>query len=189
MEATNSSAPTSAASKLSDVVRRQESAILSTWVTAQLSATTMRRDLIKESELRQESAQLLRLFSAAVATGAIGNFDSSAWTQVKEHLAFISRTRARQGFSPGETATFVFSLKEPLFTALQQEQIRALREFKRSRDASRLAACLQAVRETAALPEGNESNLMAPIREAVKGYATIGEIFRALKDVFGEHHG
>ena len=30
-------------------------------------------------------------------------------------------------------------------------------------------------------------NLMDPIVEAVKAYATLGEIARALKDVFGEH--
>ena len=70
--------------------------------------------------------------------------------------------------------------------ALQHEQIRKLREFKRGRNAARLATSLQAIRETAARPEGNEANLMQPIKEAVKSDATIGEIFRALKDVFGE---
>ena len=30
-------------------------------------------------------------------------------------------------------------------------------------------------------------NLMYPIMEAVKAYATLGEIARAMKDVFGEH--
>jgi hypothetical protein len=30
---------------------------------------------------------------------------------------------------------------------------------------------------------------MGPIREAVKSHATVGEIFRALRDVFGEHRG
>jgi methylmalonyl-CoA mutase N-terminal domain/subunit len=71
--------------------------------------------------------------------------------------------------------------------ALQEAQIRQLGEFKRRRDPARLAAALQAVRETAARPEGNDNNLMVPIKEAVKSHATIGEIVRALKDVFGEH--
>ena len=53
-----------------------------------------------------------------------------------------------------------------------------------------VAACMsiQTV-PPAARSEGNDANLMGPIREAVKSYATIGEIFRALKDVVGEHHG
>ena len=71
--------------------------------------------------------------------------------------------------------------------ALQQEEIRKLREFTRGRNAARLASSLQAIRETAARPEGNENNVMGPIKEAVKSHATIGEIFQALKDVFGEH--
>jgi methylmalonyl-CoA mutase N-terminal domain/subunit len=71
--------------------------------------------------------------------------------------------------------------------ALQREEIRKLQEFKRGRDAARLASSLQAIREIAARPEGNENNLMVPIKEAVMNHATIGEIFRALKDVFGEH--
>lgn len=71
--------------------------------------------------------------------------------------------------------------------ARQAEQIRQLAEFKRRRDARPLAAALQSVRETAARPEGNDSNLMVPIKEAVRARATLGEIVRALKDVFGEH--
>jgi rsbT co-antagonist protein RsbR len=47
--------------------------------------------------------------------------ESAAWTPVREFLAAISGTRAIQGFSPVETATFVFSLKQPLFTRLRRE--------------------------------------------------------------------
>jgi methylmalonyl-CoA mutase N-terminal domain/subunit len=73
--------------------------------------------------------------------------------------------------------------------ALQEAEIRNLREFKSSRDAVKVASSLQAIRETAARPEGNENNVMRPIKEAVKSHATIGEIVRTLKEVFGEHRG
>jgi len=36
-------------------------------------------------------------------------------------LGSISRSRALQGFTPSETATFIFSMKEPLFTLLRDE--------------------------------------------------------------------
>jgi hypothetical protein len=52
------------------------------------------------------------------------------------------------------------------------EQIRPLRELKGRRDRAWLAAALAAVRETAARPEGNESTLMVPIKDAVERYAT-----------------
>jgi rsbT co-antagonist protein RsbR len=44
-----------------------------------------------------------------------------AWETLREMLANISRTRALQGFSPQETASFVFSLKQPLFNRLRHE--------------------------------------------------------------------
>ncbi len=47
--------------------------------------------------------------------------DAAAWQPVREFLASISTSRARQGFSPSETATFVFSLRRPLFNLLRQE--------------------------------------------------------------------
>jgi rsbT co-antagonist protein RsbR len=58
---------------------------------------------------------------------------SPAWKLVKDNLAEISRTRALQGFSPSETATFVFSLKQPLFDLAQQ---------KAGNDSKRLAECV-----------------------------------------------
>ena len=33
----------------------------------------------------------------------------------------VARTRARQGFTPVETAMFIFSLKLPIFARLRQE--------------------------------------------------------------------
>jgi rsbT co-antagonist protein RsbR len=39
---------------------------------------------------------------------------------VRAQLAELSTTRARQGFSASETATFVFSLKQPLFEKLRE---------------------------------------------------------------------
>jgi hypothetical protein len=37
---------------------------------------------------------------------------------------------------------------------------------------------------TGTRPEGNDNNLMVPIEEAVRSQATVGEIVRALNDVF-----
>jgi rsbT co-antagonist protein RsbR len=43
------------------------------------------------------------------------------WSAVRELLGQFSRSRALQGFTPSETATFIFSLKEPLFALLREE--------------------------------------------------------------------
>ncbi|HEX6971840.1 MAG TPA: STAS domain-containing protein, partial [Limnochordia bacterium] len=57
----------------------------------------------------------------ALETGSAGDITGPAWASVRDFLGEFSRTGARQGFSPAETATFVFSLKLPLFSRLRQE--------------------------------------------------------------------
>jgi rsbT co-antagonist protein RsbR len=113
--------------RLSALLQREESAILNDWVTAQIAASTMRSDLIKEAELRQQSRQFLSALRIALQSGQA---DGAEWSEVEDFLTELSRTRALQGFNPAETATFVMSLKQPLFRRLQTE-------FKS--DATRLA--------------------------------------------------
>ena len=105
--------------QMADEIRNQQDVILKEWMAYQLSALTLRRELVKEAELRETSRRFLDLFSEAFATTA----DSSAptWKLVKDNLAEISKTRALQGFSPSETAMFVFSLKQPLFDLAQRQ--------------------------------------------------------------------
>lgn len=43
----------------------------------------------------------------------------SAWEELRALLGAISSSRAKQGFSPSQTATFVLSLKQPLFRRLR----------------------------------------------------------------------
>jgi rsbT co-antagonist protein RsbR len=49
------------------------------------------------------------------------SLSSSDWSGVRDFLAGVSRSRALQGFSPSETATFVLSLKQPMFTRLRKQ--------------------------------------------------------------------
>jgi len=108
--------------KLPEIVGKYESDLLPEWIRYQLDATTLRRDLMKDDELREQSRTFLHLFRKALQTNN-GNADISGagWGDVKDLLARISRSRARQGFSPADTATFVFSLKQPLFDRLRKE--------------------------------------------------------------------
>jgi rsbT co-antagonist protein RsbR len=46
---------------------------------------------------------------------------TSEWGPVRRVLDQLSQTRAEQGFSPSETATFIFSLKESVFAILHLE--------------------------------------------------------------------
>jgi methylmalonyl-CoA mutase, N-terminal domain len=46
-----------------------------------------------------------------------------------------------------------------------------------------VAACLDAVRDAAR----GDASLLPPILDAVRAYASVGEISNALRDVFGEY--
>ena len=97
------------------VLSTADDAMLDAWVAAQLGSGTMRRDLIDEEDLRSESREFLRLLADAARANARQTATDPEWSAVRGFLSDLSRSRAIRGFSPSETATFVLSLKEPLF--------------------------------------------------------------------------
>jgi rsbT co-antagonist protein RsbR len=98
-----------------NILVKYQKELLADWVQAQLAATTLRVDLMKEGELREQSREFLGLLRTALESGDPERMDTPAWSAVREFLTGISRSRAQQGFSPTETATFVLSLKQGLF--------------------------------------------------------------------------
>ncbi len=106
---------------IADIFSRYEQPILADWLREQLSALSARQDLISETELRRQSAEFLSIFTPACRAGSLTDITTPEWRPVLDYLAGVSRSRANLGFSPSETATFVFSLKQPLFARLRQE--------------------------------------------------------------------
>ena len=107
---------------MSDIVGRYEDQLLPEWVQQQLAATSLRRDLMNDEELQSQSRRFLgALRKVLLNGGAEHDLTDPAWEEVRGLLGDITQTRARQGFSPSETATFVFSLKQPLFERLRTE--------------------------------------------------------------------
>ena len=104
-------------SQMADEIRNRRDLILKHWMDYQLSALTLRRDRVKESDLREMSRRFFGLVLRSVL-GGLGRLLPSL-KPVKEHIAEVTRSRAEQGW-PSETATFVFSLKQPLFDLAQQ---------------------------------------------------------------------
>ena len=104
--------------RLATILERHEKDVLNEWVDQQLAAVTRRRDLVNDQELREDSRRFLAIFRQAAQNESGADAD---WSEARAFLEDLSRTRARQGFSPSETATFVFSLKQPLFARLRQD--------------------------------------------------------------------
>jgi len=95
--------------------------LLAEWLKLQLASTTLRSDLMSERELREQSREFIELLRAAIASGSSFSLTSESWSATREFLTGLSRTRAHQGFSPTETATFVLSLKQPLFARIRRD--------------------------------------------------------------------
>ena len=103
---------------LPDVLGKHETAILEEWLK-EMSVATRRGDLIRDSELRGQCSRVLQLLRQGAESENV-NIESAPWQPLREQLAAISRSRAEQGFSPTETATFVLSVKKPLFERLRE---------------------------------------------------------------------
>ena len=108
-------------SRLPEILRRYEADILKEWIDHQVAHVGRRRDLISDGELREQSRRFLELLAGAVQQGGADDIEAPAWGDVRDMLGDLSRSRARQGFTTTETATFVFSLKQPLFTRIFHE--------------------------------------------------------------------
>jgi len=113
---------------IANVLVTQRNEILQEWMHLQLSSETRRTDLISETELRIESDRFLEVLSRAMRSGNFSDIRAPEYKAVLEVLERFSRSRGLQGFTPSETATFVFSFKQPLFNALRKSGDKDLSE-------------------------------------------------------------
>ncbi len=104
---------------LADLLKQNESVIGSEWLDQLRSAGALQTGRIKEAELQTQCLAFLEQLRKALAGGQ-ADVSSGAYTNVRDMLTGISRSRALQGFTPRETAMFVFALKQPLFNALRR---------------------------------------------------------------------
>jgi rsbT co-antagonist protein RsbR len=105
---------------VAELVSSNEETILPEWVDLQKKAGGLQTGRITEAELISQSRDFLHLLRDGLAKGGT-DASNPAYDPAKQMLAEISRSRALQGFSPSETATFIFSLKQPLFNTLNRD--------------------------------------------------------------------
>src|SRR5688572_15837660 len=106
------------ASRLADIVRANEAELLADWM-AELKKSQSRLDKTHEADIRATSREFLAAAGESLKSGL--DMQSEAWSPVRDLLGQMSNARATQGFSPTDTATFVFSLKQPVFDRLRKE--------------------------------------------------------------------
>jgi rsbT co-antagonist protein RsbR len=86
----------------------------------QLGTATLRRDLLGETDLRQQAQMFLRLFREAVQQGEFSEIMTPEWEKMRVFLDALSHSRDEHGFTPSEIAMFVFSLRQPLVEHLRR---------------------------------------------------------------------
>lgn len=107
-----------AKTRLPEMIARDENDLLNEWLRIQQELLSARGDRVSEPQLRLKSQEFLRILGAALSQGAGSDIAAPEWSRMRDLLTEFSRQRVGQGFSPSETATFVFFLKQPLFARI-----------------------------------------------------------------------
>ncbi len=107
--------------RIAELLTTHETALLAEWLEEQKRAGISRRDLISEAELREQSIEFLRVLRKGANSGQFENIMAPDWSDARDMLSRLSRTRGLQGFSPKDVAVFIFSFKRPLFALLRRE--------------------------------------------------------------------
>jgi len=93
--------------RVADFLRTNQAKVLDRWCEI-VSATV--RGRMSQDEVHGELADLYGLIA-----GAMSGADAAADGELQTALVALSRSRARSGFSPSETAVAVFSLKDAVY--------------------------------------------------------------------------
>jgi rsbT co-antagonist protein RsbR len=105
---------------LAEILNAQEKSILEEWLGAQMNARGMRSDLLSRQELQEQSSAFLAALRQAVNESGGVEISSASFANVRQMLQELSTRRAQAGYTPTETATFVFSLKQPIFARVRE---------------------------------------------------------------------
>jgi len=106
--------------ELSTVIDKRELEIVSRWLEFQF-AGGRRMSKPEQKEADRQSREFLGSLQTALQRGGTEDIGGPEWITVREFLTDFSAVRAKNGYSPSETASMIFSLKESLFFALQEE--------------------------------------------------------------------
>jgi rsbT co-antagonist protein RsbR len=108
-----------AKSALPGFFEKHESKLVQSWLAEQKN--TQKSGQAEDKDLADQSKRFVAALREGSEKGSVENISSDHWAAARGVLEEVSRSRANKGFSPTETATFVFSLKAPLFEMLTRE--------------------------------------------------------------------
>ena len=106
--------------ELAEILSKNEEQIRAEWVRV-MGTSVQRSDLISKTELEEQCRSILSAVVSGARTSDPTDISAAAWNPARELLQEVSTSRARQGFSPADVASFVLSLKQPIFAAIRRE--------------------------------------------------------------------
>ena len=111
-------------SGLSEILKKYENELHKEWM-AELAGAMRNDTRISQAELSAQTGEFLSILREALSHGEVNDLEAPQWEPVREFLEQVSHSRAQQGFTSDQTATFIFSLKKPLFARLRKEHEKA----------------------------------------------------------------
>ncbi len=104
---------------ISNVLKKTGKDLQSAWARDLGAALPAGKGRISAIELEQQMAEFLQLLATAAEHAKGADITAAEFKPLREFLEGVSRSRAVQGFTAAETATFIFSFKKPLFEQLK----------------------------------------------------------------------
>jgi rsbT co-antagonist protein RsbR len=102
------------------LIEKDRQTLLTGWLDAQKRYGRV-RDTANAAANTEQARQFLDQLRRGAASGQFDTISGSEWAGMRELLEDLSRALVAEGFSPTDTAMFVFSIKEPLFEMLRRE--------------------------------------------------------------------
>lgn len=109
-----------AKSKLAEVLTKREGEITNQWLELQ-SKNGRAVSGAEQQDTARKSRQFLESLKQAARNGNVDDISGDGWDAIRDLLTELSANRAKSGYSPTETASFIFSLKQPIFSVLEEE--------------------------------------------------------------------
>jgi rsbT co-antagonist protein RsbR len=106
--------------ELVEIISKNEEQIRAGWMR-DMGKSVQRADLISKKELEEQCRSILSAVIAGMRTSGPTDLSAAGWNTARDLLQEISTSRARQGFSPADVASFVLSLKQPVFASIRRE--------------------------------------------------------------------
>lgn len=110
---------TATPSVLATLLSERRDQIAAEWIHAQLGSGAYRAGRVSEADLSAESIAVVDALNVALAESASVDVGAPEYGEVIRLLSGMSADRARQGYSPTETALAIFALKQPLVAGLE----------------------------------------------------------------------